>query len=106
MDGISLTPLVLISFKIFPKTVSISSDERGLFSSALSIPFFSFEPSNGCLWPSLLTTLGSAKSTVSNVVNLAWHTSHDLLLLVWEPSATSLESITFVSSAGRRHKSN
>ena len=37
------------------------SDQLGLFN---------FEPLNGCLSPFVLITLGSAKSAVSNVVNL------------------------------------
>ena len=70
IDFISRTPFVLISFKILPKTVSISSVDKGLFSRALNIPDLSLEPLKGCLSPLLLITLGRAKSIVSKVVNL------------------------------------
>ena len=77
---------------------SILSDSTGLFSRALRNPALNFSSSKGSLIPFDLIILGITRSASSYVENLSPQCVHSLLLLICDPSATSLESITFVSS--------
>ena len=98
LDETSLSPNPLISLLICSISVSKSSSLTGLFSKEREIPSLSLISSKGTLDLSYLTILGISSSASSKVVHLSLHLLHSLRLLIWLLSATSLESITLLSS--------